>query len=340
MDEEGRRRVWPLYGWFCGLMVCGSCFGAVTWAARMMQLENNFNSNDAFSRGNRVQQWSLAAQSHSWGAVFIVMYAIEFLCLSAARLMVLDRMSYFAAGQDEVARKRWAAGGRIVMAVVVLGNAVGLAANIAAAVHAQRAAEAASTASALFAANSTQLALESFIFSQTEITLAVSISAVQSFCEVAVLLLIVAAFVVAGVVCARVIHSNLLAVDAASVPAAVGNYVHFVGGELRRRMVVTTAVVFVAFIVRSVQSFMFAVARQLQDGARSCPGVTGLCDPSCHNVFTHIHQWAARTPEFQVTVVLVASPLTLLVALWGMTSRQTLHAMKSKEQEVPLRQRE
>ena len=64
-----------------------------------------------------------------------------------------------------------------------------------------------------------------------------------------------------------------------------------------------------------------------------------FCDPSCFNEFTHITQWAVRTPEFQVTVVLVSSPLTLLVALWGMTSRQTLHAMTSKEQEVPLRQR-
>jgi choline-glycine betaine transporter len=162
---------------------------------------------------------------------------------------------------------------------------------------------------------------------------------VQSFCEVAVLLLIVAAFVVAGVACARVIHSRLLAVDAASVPAAVGNYVHFVGRELRRRMVITTVVVFVAFVIRSVQSTMLAVARQLEDGGRDCPGVTTICDASCYNVFTHINQWMTFTPEFQVTVVLVSSPLTLLVALWGMTSEQTLQAMKSKEQEVPLRQR-
>ena len=46
-----------------------------------------------------------------------------------------------------------------------------------------------------------------------------------------------------------------------------------------------------------------------------------------------------RTPEFQVTIVLVSSPLTLLVALWGMTSKQTLQAMKSNQQDVPLRQR-
>ena len=106
-------------------------------------------------------------------------------------------------------------------------------------------------------------------------------------------------------------------------------------------MVITTVVVFVAFVVRSVQSTMLAVARQLQDaadGQRRCPGVT-FCDPSCFNEFTHIQQWAVRTPEFQVTVVLVSSPLTLLVALWGMTSSQTLHAMKSKVQEVPLMQR-
>jgi hypothetical protein len=335
MDEEGRRREWQLYGWFCGLMVCGSCFGVVTWAARMLNLVNVYNGNDAISRRDFIPSASLFALSYSWLAVFFVTYAIEFMCLSAARLMVLDRMSDFAAGQDEGARKRWAAGGRVVMTVVVLGNAVGLAANVAAAVHAQRAAEAISTASALFAANSTQVA-ESVSLSRTELQLALSIAAVQSFCEVAVLLLIVAAFVVAGVVCARVVSSNLLALDAASVPSAVGNYVYSVGRELKRRVMVTTVVVFVAFVVRSVQSTMFAVSRQLQDQSTICPEVMSLCDPSCNNVFSHIAQWTARTPEFQGTIVLVSSPLTLLVALWGMTSRQTLQAMKSKEQGVPL----
>jgi hypothetical protein len=154
---------------------------------------------------------------------------------------------------------------------------------------------------------------------------------VQSFCEVAVLLLIVAAFVVAGVVCARIIRSNLLLVDGASAPAAVGR-------ELRRQIVVTTAVVFIAFVVRSVQSTMFAIARQLQDSATRCPGVTGFCDPSCHNEFTHIHQWAVRTPEFQLTIVLISSPVALLVALWGVTSRYTLQLMKLKQQGMAVQQ--
>jgi hypothetical protein len=52
-----------------------------------------------------------------------------------------------------------------------------------------------------------------------------------------------------------------------------------------------------------------------------------------------LQTWNDYTPEFFFIVVLISSPLTLLVALWGMTSRQTLQAMKSKEQEVPLMQR-
>jgi hypothetical protein len=325
MPEEGRRRLWRLYGRFCGLVLCGSCCGVVTRAARMTQLVNLFKGNDP--RGDRVQGRSLIALSFSWAAVFFVTYAIEFLCLSAAKLMVLDRMSDFAVGQGEGTRKRWSAGRRMVMAVVVLGNAVGLAANIAAAVHFQRVAEATSTTSGLFAANNTQLAREYVSLVRSETELAVSIASVQAWCEVAVLLLIVAAFVVAGVVCARLVSSRLIAVDAASAPAAAGR-------ELRRQMVGTTAVVFVAFVLRSVQSTMSAVARQLQDTATRCPGVTGLCDPSCHNVFTHMTQWMTFTPEFPVTVVLVSSPLTLLVALWGMTSRQTLQLIKSGMREM------
>jgi len=40
-----------------------------------------------------------------------------------------------------------------------------------------------------------------------------------------------------------------------------------------------------------------------------------VCDASCNNVYTHMSQWMAYTPEFQVTIVPVSSPLTLLLAL-------------------------
>jgi hypothetical protein len=44
----------------------------------------------------------------------------------------------------------------------------------------------------------------------------------------------------------------------------------------------------------------------------------------------------AYTPEFQLLIVLVSSPVALLVALWGMTSNATLHLMQSSQREALL----
>ena len=41
-----------------------------------------------------------------------------------------------------------------------------------------------------------------------------------------------------------------------------------------------------------------------------------------------IQSWLLYTPEFQLSVELISSPLSLLVALWGMTSKRALQAMK------------
>ena len=46
-------------------------------------------------------------------------------------------------------------------------------------------------------------------------------------------------------------------------------------------------------------------------------------------MYAHLLNWMIYTPEFQLVVVLVSSPLALLVALWGMTSKATLQLMKS-----------
>ena len=248
-------------------------------------------------------------------------YAIEFLCLSAAKLMVVDRMSVFAAPQGARLQKLWALAGRVVMAAVVLGNAVGLAANAAAAVHYHKAAQASGTASAYYAANNTKDGQRFRSTSQQELQLGGSIASVQSFCEVAVLLLILVAFAVVGVLSARRVSARLLGVDAASPAAATGR-------AARLQMVATTAFVFVAFVLRAAFSTMFAVANQLRDTITElCPGV---CD-ECHNAYWLITQWMAYTPQFQLMIELVSSPLALLVALWGMTPTTTLQLMKSSK---------
>ncbi len=63
MNGEGRRGVWRLYGWFSGLMMCGSCFGAVAWGAYMQILVLNFNvDNDPSSALTNAQYFSIFAQ--------------------------------------------------------------------------------------------------------------------------------------------------------------------------------------------------------------------------------------------------------------------------------------
>ncbi len=352
MEEEDRGRVWRLYGWFSGLMACGSCFGAAAWTARMICLEIYFKGNVS---PDPVQMTSLVALAYNWQAFFLVTYAIVFLCLSTAKLMVLDRMSVFAAPQSTRLQKRVAVAGRVVMAVVVLGNAVGLAANVRAAVHYQKAAEAMSTASAYLASNNTEYFDNFYTLSREEVQRGGSAVSVQSFCEVTVLLLIVIAFVVVGVFSARRVSLALREVEkmrgtGVRTFSTLRTSMHRTPGQaesrvladatmqgtaLRLQVVGTSAFVFVAFLVRAAFATMNAVAYQLRDASKSCPS---LCDASCRDVYFLITQWMNYTPEFQLIIVLISSPLALLVALWGMTPKATLQLMKSKEREtlVPL----
>ncbi len=340
MEEEDRRRMWRLYGWFTALIACGSCVGAVTWAAYMLLHVNGFNANT--SPKTQAQMTSLLALAVSWRAAFTVTYAIEFLCLSAAKLMVVDRMSVFAAPEGARLQKLWAVAGRVVMAAVVLGNAVGLAANAAAAVYYQNAAEAASAASAYHAANNTKDGDRFGSIFRELVIRGGSVKSVQSFSEVAVLLLVVVAFVVVGVLSARRVSlalrrvENMRAVQTFYNPGQTESPViedaTIQGRALRLRMLGTTAFVFVAFVLRATLSTMFAVALQLSlEPGKSCPGV---CDDGCYNAYVHITQWMNYTPEFQTMIVLVSSPFALLVALWGMTPKATLQLMMSSKQEA------
>jgi hypothetical protein len=75
-----------------------------------------------------------------------------------AKLLVLHRMADFAVPKGDGLSRRLAVGGRVVMAAVVVGNVVGLCANVAAAVLSKQTGDFANAAAAAFAANSTDAA--------------------------------------------------------------------------------------------------------------------------------------------------------------------------------------
>ncbi len=139
----------------------------------------------------------------------------------------------------------------------------------------------------------------------------------QSFCEVALLLIIILAFAVVGIASACRVSSALR--DMNDEHGAAGR-------QLRRQIVGTASFVFVTFLLRAVFSIMNALSNALQNAGADCPTKCGI---PCNNVSTLIQTWLQDAPEFQLSVVLISSPLALIVALWGMTSERTLQHMRS-----------
>ena len=151
------------------------------------------------------------------------MYAVEFMCLSVVKLMVLDRMKEFAAPVTDRQRQRWDLASRCVMAAVVVGNAVGLLGNITAAVFWTQTAGFAYQAAAAnaSAANNTDAVAQFVRLGTQKVQVADQAQSVQEFSEVAgrvrivrvtcvtllpqvvVLLLVIVSFAVVGVMCLR-----------------------------------------------------------------------------------------------------------------------------------------
>jgi hypothetical protein len=327
MDEDDRQRLWRLYGWFCGLMFCGSCFGAVTWGV-WMQGEVEFFSSISFTNDTSVVlQRSFnfhKAQSLRLSSVWNVTHAIEFLCLSVAQLLVLDRMTDFAFPQLGSSRKCALMGRWVSLIAVSAGNVAGLCGNAVASVKFAKASE------YYNAASSSDLGSDS----DSNVRLARSanqdaqrITSIQMFCETIVVLLILLAFAIVGAACVRRIKAALDINDATKAANADGKRLHL-------QIACTSIVVFLAFTFRSIFATMYAVVSVLQDSKNSCPqsdrdSPTFYCSVSCFNTHTHVWEWLQNTPELEMAVVIVSSPLCLLVSLWGMTSTRMLQLMLS-----------
>jgi hypothetical protein len=211
------------------------------------------------------------------------------------------------------------------MAAVVLGNAVGLAANSASAAYYYNAVDTARAATAALSANNTKAADTFLLLSHAELQRGSDLASAQRFSELAVLLLMVLAFVAVGAACVRLLISRSGGFD-----AGYDAMVATVGRSLRLQVLCTTGFVFVTFLLRSVFATMYSIAYVLRSALQGpCPALSSGCDQVCFNVYFHISTWMFYTPEFQAMVVLISSPLTLFVALWGMMSKATLYLMKS-----------
>ncbi len=352
LDSRRKRQVWRLYGWFTGLMCFGSCLGAVAWVANMQQLCTYYSAlNAASSRSlTRAQIRTAFAEGNRWLSAYDVMYPIEFLCLSAAKLMVLDRMFDLASEILDGTPRVVTAAGVFVMGTVLVGNVIGLGGNIAAASFWIQAANLDANAVSALSANNTATYETLVRKVRDQYRIATLAQSVQAFSEVTVLLVIIVAFLAAGLVFARYVNSQLNSFrqaaagdsDAAarvdefhsmrsgSEFSRLANAAGTRGRRLRLKVLATVAFVFFAFLMRGVFAIMSAVSSALQNDELYCP--SGLCDSPCRNVYGPVQFWLFYTPEFQLMIVLISSPLALIVALWGMTTDSALHIMTQSKQ--------
>jgi hypothetical protein len=283
-------------------------------------------------------------QALRWLIAYALIAPFALCCTVAAKLLVLNRLMDFS--------KTKVQGGvscscamfeKVVFGVVVVGNVVGLIGNIVCSVFLSRAAHSYELA---VAANSTALAKE--LYSKQEVQNGAKAMSIYLGFETTLLIFIVISFFVTGVAGVRRIRASLRAVDENQkngVALAIAPAEREAGQrkpmlvalehksqKLTRQIVGTCGVVFVSFFVRAVYTCAFALASALQNNNVLCVPYVNRCG-DCYNVFAHVQVWLLHTPELFFAVALISQPVALLVALWGMTSGQTLQIMRASDLE-------
>jgi hypothetical protein len=338
-SDEEKQHGWRHYGWFAGLCFVGSVAGAFAFATRVAQLSENYPSRRMqmqLQSPTLAQQTTISemrAREIRFTASHFVLFPIELGCVIVAKLLVLRRLHHFTLN-NSAHQRAWLMAGRVFLAAVITACVVGFFANVASAVYFAEASDFADLAAKAWASNNTAAAADFMQAVNAKASTAIRVSSVQRFCEVAVLLMTIVAFLIVGIQSHRIFESALrtlftvlkrLEVTAGGdQSSALISQASLQGRQLQRKILTTFLLVFSTVLVRSVFTIMYGVALALQDYANSCS--PNPCN-ECKNVYSHILFWILFTPEFQQVSTIIASPLAQLVALWGMSGARVLEQM-------------
>jgi hypothetical protein len=228
--------------------------------------------------------------------------------------MVLDRMTQFAVkrAHDALVR-RMGAVQRFVLCIVLVVNAVAVAASLASTAYFSLAAGAEASAATAFSSNQTEAGESLLLEAKRNASVGNTCVAVMHSCNVGCLLVIMAAFAGAGCFVAVRIRHFLAGVGLGQSTSAARS-----ARYLLLQTCITVAVVFATFLIRTaletVEALVDFYGVQVHS---SCE----LCAP-CQSEYCVVSVLISVVPEVQSIVVALAKPLTLLVALWGMSSER------------------
>jgi hypothetical protein len=157
-----------------------------------------------------------------------------------------------------------------------------------------------------------------------------------SICEGCSLFIMLVSFVVAGALCINLIRRFFFATNNSTETRRRNN-------EVRRQIIATVSTVFLTFLIRAVYaaalaasrqegnviSTTFSVGQEAYDSkceTNKYKDVSDVCLP-CRGLGLIVQMWLYLCPAFSFTVFLLSSPVTILVALWGMTSNSLLESL-------------
>jgi hypothetical protein len=320
------------------------CNLSLLYSSRKLELFGNLTLSQA--RSFNLER----SGENRFAAMYYLLYPFELSFVVAAQLLVLHRLQKLSWADSASARMRLICR-RAFMSSVVILNVLGALSDVVAAVYFIQAADAESQAADAWASNSSASANSLQLVGRKQKAAASNAVAVQRFCEMIMLLLIITAFLIVGAKSSRVITSALRTLSVAEQKASsligislaegagtnktlqILALASTAGRLLQRKIVLTFVFVFVTLLLRSVFSVMFAIALAFQDMGSGC--AKNVCD-TCYNTYSHITFWILYIPLFQQLVMLIASPLSLLVALWGMSDIEALEQVSVQQEKLDL----
>jgi hypothetical protein len=260
--------------------------------------------------------------------VYFLAYPFTFGCLVSAKLLVLDRLTDFSKLKTH-AFSRWDVFGRVLIGAIVAGNIVGLSCNIASSIFLLKVA----VTFEQFASYNVSSTAFNAVFA-ADFEKGVQMAAVFFGFETIILPIIVIAFFVVGAASVRRIRIAMTAAQkaqglttlGASDPASGASVVS--GRRLKQQIVGTCGILFLSFSIRTVFAMMLSMGAVFGNF-----DTEKRCDEKGNN-FALMTVWIFNTPEFFFLVTLLCQPMTLLVALWGMTSGQTIAVMRDHSLDV------
>jgi hypothetical protein len=242
---------------------------------------------------------------------------------------------------------RWLLAGRVLVAVIVCGNLVGLGCNVAASLFFSTAADVFQSRASYANVSDRGQRVQLQAKANNAMNSGAQLAAVHAGCETIFLLLIVIAVSVVGAACVHRIRATMRALsdtpksillpsvaqtaDPAARRPLSANVEPFSSAarHLKLQIVGTCAVIFVSFFIRAFYATMFTLATALASNANDCPpGIWKNRCTDCYNIWYYVLLWLLYTPGLYFCVALVALPLALLVALWGMTSGHLLRRFR------------